>query len=254
MGIFDTEVELFTTYRSTIRFRDRLMGGTPMSPKIIQAWLRTKAGIDKADELRAATARTLLELGLELPEQATYEEMEKASEALAGTQQTNGFKRDAEAGGLYIESRTIKAAIKECVNILYPYQAEGNKGKWGATKKAARSFTAERVFVNPDHIYLGRTEPDGVDLFIGHTSGPQGQRSNLTYHQYVERAEITFDIISAEDGIELEQWKRIWVLMQENGLGALRSQGFGRFDLERFERIDSSAKKPAAPRRLSAAS
>lgn len=241
MGIFDNDVDLFATYRATLTFRDKVMGGTPMDPKIVAAWLRKVLGTDKKEELRQALLRTLLELGMDVNPDMTYEELEAGSEKMVATKQTNGFKRDA--AGVYLESRTIKAAIKECTSILYPFQAENSKGKWGATNKAARSYVAERVFVNPDHVSLGRLEPDGVELFIGHTSGPKGPQSNLTYYQYAERATIECEIISAEDGVSLDQWKHIWVLMQENGLGALRSQGFGRFDLEQFERIPTDQKK-----------
>lgn len=242
MGIFDHEVDLFVTYRARIQFRDKLMGGIPLDPKIIEGWLRSKAGIDKEEEVKRAMLQTLYELGVDVRPDMTIAELERASESLAATKQTNGFKRDTN--GLYIESRTIKAAFKECTNILFA------GARWGATKKGPKSFLAERVFVSPDHVSLGRSEPDGVELFIGHTSGPKGPQSNLTYYQFADGATIEFDVMAANDAIELDNWKQIWVLMQENGLGALRSQGFGRFDLELFERIatDTEALKRAQKR------
>lgn len=229
MGIFDTDSTLFTTYRARLRFRDRLEGGVPMSPKIIEAWLRSKAGIEAEEEIRRATLRTLLELGADVTPDMSFEEMEKASEALAATRQTNGFKVDE--GGLYIESRQIKAMLKESINILYAGD------RWGKTKKGPKSFFAERVFINPDHVRLSRTDPDGIDLFIGHVSGAKGPQSTLTYHQYVERAAIDFDVMVCKDEVSPEHWPEIWIHAQENGLGALRSQGFGRFDIEQWETV-----------------
>lgn len=241
MGIFEpTASDLFTTYSARIRFRDRLMGGVPKNPKIIEGWLRAKAGIEQEEEIRRATLRTLLELGADVTPDMSFEELEKASEALAAQRQTNGFKMDEN--GLYIESRQVKAMLKESVNILYPY----GSGKWGGRKtvdrktgaekdtggKSAKSFVAERVFISPDRLSLGRPEPDGVELFIGHVTGPQGPQSTLTYHEYVSEAEITFDVMVLRDEVKAEHWPEIWLHAQENGLGALRSQGFGRFDVE----------------------
>lgn len=227
MGIFTaTAPTVFTTYSARLRFRDRLMGGVPKNPKIIEAWLRSKAGIEQEEEIRRATLRTLLELGADVTPDMSFEELERASEALAAQRQTNGFKMDEH--GLYIESRQIKAMLKESVNILYAGD------RWGKTKKGPRSFFAERVFISPDRVPLGRKEPDGVDLFIGHVSGPKGPQSTLTYHEYADQPEITFEVMVLRDEVKAEHWPEVWLHAQENGLGALRSQGFGRFDVEEW--------------------
>lgn len=244
MGIFDNQADMFTTYAATIRFRDRLMGGTPKNPKIIEGWLRSKAGIEQEEEIRRATLRTLLELGADVTPDMSFEELEKASEALAASRQTNGFKIGEQ--GLYLESRTVKAMLKESVNILYPH----GSGKWGSRRttgrdgaekevggKGAKSFIAERVFVSPDKLWLGRTDPDGVEMFIGHVMGPKGPQSTLTYHEYVGGAVVDLSIMVLRDEVRAEYWPEIWVHAQENGLGALRSQGFGRFDIERWEPV-----------------
>lgn len=230
MGIFDTPAaSTFTHYQARIQFRDKIMGGIPKSPKIIEGWLRAKAGIEKEEEIKQATLRTLLELGAEVSPDMSYEELARASEHLAGQRQTNGFKVDEK--GLYIESRYIKSMLREVTNILFAGD------RWGKTKKGPKSFLAERVFINPDHLSLGVMEPDGIELFIGHTTGPQGRQSNLTYHEYVEHAAIDFKVMVAEDAVPLDAWAPLWVLAQENGIGALRSQGHGRFDIERWEKV-----------------
>lgn len=238
MGIFDT-ANLFTTYQARLKFRDKLMGGTPRDPKLIEGWLRAKAGITDTEEVRQAMLRTLLESGADVTPDMDYAQLAAASEKVAGTLQTTGFKRNAD--GLYVEARQMKALLKEAINILYPYQAEGGKGKWGATKKAARSFAAERVFVEPQVILLGRAEPDGVEMFIGHVSGVGGARSTLTYYEYVAEAEISFQVRVAEDAVPHEAWPRIWTLAEYNGFGALRSQGFGTFDVLQWEPVTAAA-------------
>lgn len=230
MGIFDQHPSIFTTYRARIIFRDRLMGGIPMEPRMIEGWLRGKAGISDQEEIRRAMLTTLLELGADVTPGMSYDELVLASEKVAAIKNTVGFKRDHD--GLYIESRTIKAMLKECTNILF-----AGKDRWGVTRKGPKAFLAERVFPNPDRIHLGRDEPDGIHLFVGHQTGPKGPQSNLTYHEYVERPEIAFTLLVTHDDIPHDAWPAIWQQAQENGLGALRSQGFGRFDIEEWEPV-----------------
>lgn len=229
MGIFDSDVQLFATYHARLRFRDRIMGGIPKDPKIIESWLRTRTGIvDQDEEARRMFLRTLVELGADVRPDMSYEEIARASEHLASEKQTNGFKVDVN--GPYLESRTVKACLKENTNILFASE------RWGATKKGPKAYVAERIFIKPDHLSFGVSAVNGVDLFIGHVSGPQGRQSNLTYYEYVTNAVLEFDVLVTEDAIKHDQWMRLWVQAQENGLGALRSQGFGRFDIEMWER------------------
>lgn len=236
MGIFSEQLgEVFATYRVELQFRDKVMGGVPKDPNIIEGWLRSKAGIQQEEEVRQAMLRTLIELGAEVTPEMSYEELSAASKALAVVKNTNGFKRDSN--GLYLESRIIKAAIKEVTSVLYAGDKWLTDWKVGYNGKAARSVAAERVFVTPDKVYLDRQEPDGIDLFIGHITGAAGRTSNMTYYEYVQEARIAFDLLVAEDGIPHAAWPRLWVHAQENGLGALRSQGHGRFDIEAFQHV-----------------
>lgn len=235
MGIFDDEVKLWNYYKVTLQFREKLMGGVPKDPNIIEGWLRSKAGITNAEEVRQATLRTLVELGVEVRPDMTYDEIVEASKQLAGTKSTNGFKIDP-AFGLYIEGRQVKAAIKESINIHFAGD------RWGKTKKGPRSYTAERVFILEDRIPLGIVEPDGIELVIGHVTGPQGPRSTLAHHEYAYRPRITFTVMESkvvgdkgEPSLSRTQWATTWVSMQEQGVGALRSQGHGRFDVEAFD-------------------
>jgi hypothetical protein len=214
------------------------MGGVPKDPAVVEGWLRAKTGVTDSQEIQTMMRRTMIEQGT-WRENMSPEEIEEASRKVAEARETAGFKRDPE-GGLYIESRQIKALLKEATNILYAGD------KWGATRKGPKSFLAERVFVEPDMLWLGRTEPDGVHLAIGHPSGPQGPKSTLGYHEYTQRSEIEFEVKVTRDSIEPEWWADIWVQSQELGLGALRSQGFGKFDLLEWEAIEHTS---AAPRR-----
>lgn len=216
------------------------MGGVPKNPEIVEGWIRSKSGVTDEEEIQSMVRRTMLEQGT-WREDMTEAEVAAASKAVAQLKQTTGFKIDDELG-LYIESRQIKAGIKEATNILYAGD------KWGETRKGPRSFLAERVFVSPDRLYLGSLEPDGVELMIGQVSGPQGRRSTLGYHEFVIGASLEFDVLVARDAIRQEWWIDIWTLMEENGMGALRSQGFGRFDIMAWDKIDLASDAPGPDR------
>lgn len=250
MGIFDKQSDLFTEYGVTLVMRDKLIGGTPRDPKLIQGWLRKRMGLSDEQEIAVKMRETLEGLGMTIGPEATLAEMAEAAEHLAGEKQTTGFKNVLLPNGkgrvLIIEGRQVKAMLKELTNILFAGE------KWGATRKGPKSYVAERVFVPEESIPLFHTddtpifEPDGLEMMIGHVVGPTGPRSTLGYHEYVKQAKIHFTIRVAADSVPHEAWPDIWVLGQENGLGATRSQGFGKFDIERFEVLRKGREEQAA--------
>lgn len=240
MGVFDEyRSDTFAGYSVQLVFEDKIIGGIPKDPKIVQGWLRSKAGITEARELFQVTARTMEENGTpldvsptalaELDADEMYNIIDRASEEQAALKSTNGFKIDD--GGLYIEDRQIKAMLKESTNILFAGE------RWGKTKKGPKSFVAERVFVRPGRIHLGCEEPDGVELVVGHVTDKLGKRSTLGYHEYVERPVIEFDLEVLRDELSYEQWGQLFLHAQSSGLGALRSQSYGRFEVTKFERV-----------------
>jgi hypothetical protein len=121
--------------------------------------------------------------------------------------------------------------LKESTNVVFGGE------RFGPTRKTGKPFVAERVFIEPDQLWLGVTEPAGVEMTIGHVFSPAGPRSIVGYHEYVQTATLEFQVLTMRDCLTPEQWADLWVHAQENGLGALRSQGFGRFFIEQWERI-----------------
>lgn len=215
-----------------------------MNPKLIEGWLRSKAGIEDTEEIRVALLRTMGEQGVDVDPSMTFAELEDASQKVAGANKTQGLKRGEH--GLYIEARQIKAAMRESVNILFAGHPE--YGRMGPTRKGAKAYFVERAFVAPLQIWLDRTEPDGVETIIGHVTGPQGPRSTIGYVEYVQRPRITFDVLVTNDAIPAEWWPNIWNHMEENGIGALRSQSHGTFDIIAWDRValTSSVEEPSS--------
>jgi hypothetical protein len=240
---------LFTRYRASIQFRDHIMGGIPLDPKLIEGWIKKNIpDLDDPRELQRVVLRTIEErTGKTIDESLSPADLDAAISDIAAVKETTGFKRDAQYG-LYIEDRQVKAAIKEATNILYPWTGGQAKQKEAyGIGKSAKSYLAERVFVSPRTIWLGRAQPDGVEMIVGHVSGPQGQRSTLGYHEYVEQPVLTFDILVTRDAINHEWWPDLFQQMEENGIGALRSQSFGRFVTLSFEQIDPRSNAPEPP-------
>lgn len=198
-------------------------------------------GVDELERQKILTIQTMREAGVldgltdEQIRLLTFEQLEEFAEKQGESRQVNGFKRDDS--GLYVESRTVKAMLKECTNILFAGE------KWGVTRKGPKSMVAERLFVAPDKIYLGVDAPTGVDMFVGHVTGPQGPRSTLTRYEFVYQPRIEFQVKVARDFITDPQWAELWTLAQDNGLGSLRSQGYGTFDIEAWDNVTAAKKK-----------
>lgn len=234
VGIWD-DTGLFTRYRVCLAFTDRVMGGIPQKPEIIESWLRQRI-MGGDEELRLQLVKTLQDLEIEVPAAATREEIIEAAKKIAATRNGNTFRRDAN--GLFLANYQIKAMLKEATAILFPGgQGEGTH-KWGVTKKSPRSYLAERVFVDEDGIaHLGRMEPDGTHMQIGQVNGPKGPRSTLTYYDYCERPTITCTVSSLQDSIKPEHWRDILLLGQRLGIGAIRSLGYGQFRVTAFDKV-----------------
>lgn len=233
VGLWD-DADLFTRYHVSATFVAKVMGGVPQKPEIIESWLRQRI-LGGDEELRVQLLKTLDDLDIEVPTDATREEIIEAAKQVAATRNGNTFRRDEH--GLFLADYQAKAMLKECTAILYPGGNVAGSHKWGVTKKAPRSYLAERVFVDEAAIHLGRLEPDGTHLQVGQVSGPKGPRSTLTYYDYCERATIAFTVSSVEDCIKPDHWRRILLLGQREGVGALRSMGYGQFRVTAFDRI-----------------
>lgn len=199
-------------------------GGIPTDDKVAEAWLKTKLA-DKDELIREAVAKTMVERGI------TAEEAAKEVDSL---KHLNGFKRGEH--GLYIEGRQLKAALKEAVNVAANAGKITTKG-WGNPDnknyaKGIKAWFPEHVFVLEDRLPLGVTEPTGIVQRFVHT--PRG--TGIQYEEYVEEAKVSFTIATDYD-FTAEQWAMIWLTGEQQGIGASRSQGFGRYEVVRWERI-----------------
>lgn len=196
-----------------------IAGGTPTDPKVAEGWLRTKLGIDKDDIIREMVADVMVsrEVGAD-----------EATEIVAANKHLNGFKRDEN--GLFIEGRQLKAALKEAASIAVAAGKLTARG-WGKTNKGLLSYLAEHVFVVEEKLHLGVSEPSGIAQRFVHTFRGNG----IQYEEYVTDAKIEFTVISDHD-FKPAEWAAIWTCGEQNGLGASRSQGYGRYEVTRWDK------------------
>ena len=220
MGVFDDYIpEAFPHRFHTTLDITNLVGGVPNDPKVIEGYIRSK--VQGSDErVQRLIAETMVERGVST---------EDAIGEVAKASNVNGFKRTSD-GELYIEGRQVKAMLKEAASIAVAAGKVPQGGNGVASKqgKFLTKFLPEHVFVEDDIIRLGVTEPSGVMQKFLHVMTPQGPRDSIAYVEFVDEAQISFTVTTDWDWPE-KTWAMIWLTAQQNGLGADRAQGCGRF-------------------------
>ncbi len=204
----------------------RILGGTPKHPDLLRTWLETKG--HSKDEKKA-----MEDMGLSDEEQQDVEK-----------KQWCGFRFNDT--GVFIEGRQIKACLKTgAVNLGY-----------GNNRKGYRQVIDHGFVVEPDQVHLMREngngglepikEPDGTEERVQHISDARGKRSCLTKYDYVDDCFIEFEIevlSRKKQGAQKElllgekQLTDMLYHAERDGLGACRSQSFGRFNVVAFEEI-----------------
>jgi hypothetical protein len=223
-------------YRYAARLEvDQLVGGTPSDPKVAENWLRSKLA-DPDDLIREKVAEIMLEREVSA---------EEAASIVDSLRHLNGFKRSD--GVLFIEGRQAKACLKEAAMVA------ANAGKlraekWGKPtaayyKKGIKGWFPEHVFVAEDQIPLGRLngsealdpvmECSRINQRFSHTK----RGAAIQYEEIAEQVAIDLTVVT-DHLFKDEEWAMIWLTAEQLGIGATRSQGYGRFVLTRWERLD----------------
>jgi CRISPR/Cas system CSM-associated protein Csm4 (group 5 of RAMP superfamily) len=220
---FDSR-RLYDVYRITIAVREQICGGKPQNDELLADHIRRKTGYN--DELTKKQLENAKIMGEEGLRELTDEKLEKAR---------TGFLSDGK--GLYIDTYQLKAMIKQSAQMLGIYKK----------KRGTKNMCAEGCEVKgPDHesrVYLGVKVPDGTDENVVHAMTPQGPISGIKHVDYVRKPKLTFEVwvlktapaetrhISEDDLVE------ILTFSQENGVGADRARGMGKFDVVEFGKV-----------------
>jgi hypothetical protein len=215
MTNFDAR-ELYDVYRVEIAMRQELCGGMPKNPDLLKGWIAATTEHDDATTTeQEAEARTVL---LQPTEEKSW----------------NGFPGDEK--GLFVWARQVKALFKECATML-----RVTTTKIGSKQIFQHGFEIKGS-EKADRIYLGKTEPDGMREGPIHVQTAQGPRTALKRVDYVLGVRLRFEVwvLHTEGGekrhVGEEELRRMLTFGQENGLGAERSQGHGKFDVIEFTR------------------
>lgn len=235
-SMFD-RTRLYHRWKVKIRILERMDGGVPKDKSMIKKWVEAKTGF--ADEQSQKLAEE------HLPDIEALTEAE--SKGL-----WTGFKKDST--GHYIESRQIKAMFRECFVVC------GITG----TKRGSRQILQHGFEIKGPNagskVYMEDVETGSMEVEIEdeekaiHVNTQQGPRSALKRVDFVTQATLDFEIWvlitdpRATNHIGEEEIVEALNLAQENGLGANRSQGSGKFEVLEFEPIPDhpNARKPRA--------
>jgi hypothetical protein len=220
--------KLYDIYSVTVRARNRICGGMPKNKDLLRGWIAATTEHDDATtDGQVADARAAL---LEPTEEKSW----------------NGFRGDPELG-LYVECRQLKALFKEAATML-----RMTTDKRGSKQIFQHGFEVKAPD-GSDRIYLGTKEPTAFAEGPIHVQTAQGPRTAIKRVDYVERAELSFEVwvlsthasetrhIGEADVVEMLRFG------QENGFGADRSQGHGKFDVTAFAVRQKSAKRTEEP-------
>lgn len=219
-----------------------LVGGTPSDPKVVDGWLRKKLGTTDERLLMRQVAETLAERVGTVDAKDMDKLRDEVLKEIQDMRTLNGFKRHDERG-LYIEGRQLKAAIKEMANIRWPYphkwgRYENSKGNT-VGGKASKDYFAEHVIVEERRLYLRDaetqkpiTEPTGVIQGFVHTD----RITAIKYEEYCDDVEFDFTV-KTDFEMDDQKWGLMWLTGEQQGIGASRSQSYGKYVVSRWERI-----------------
>ncbi len=219
-----------------------LCGGTPADEKTARAWVTAKLKDTRsAAEIENLVLETMAELHITQDEAIG----EVANKRLAGT---SAFKLDGK--GLYIEGRQLKSALKEMISVTVAAGQLPQRG-WGKTNKGLLSYFAEHVFVVEERLHLHRvpvehlrdltvtgepvTEPDGTMQKLIHTF----RGDAISYEEYVRDVDLDFTL-ETDHQFSRDEWGLAWLHGENEGIGASRSQSFGRYEIVAWEELKMS--------------
>ena len=224
---------LYERYRVTLKIREKLFGGVPKNPDLIEAWVKARTGYD--DELTKAQTKEALETQTE--------------EIAAGSGMWTGFASDDV--GIFLHTRNVKAMFRESSTLLGITQK-----KRGSKQIIQHGFEVKgcvvknsKLATSESHVYFMKDDnilavPDGSEEGPIHVMTAQGPRTALKRQDFVEEAMLAFDvwILKTESAEKRHLGEKdlhhMLTHAQENGLGASRSQGNGKFDVIEISRLD----------------
>lgn len=211
---------LYDVYAVTIAVRNRIIGGMPKNKALIANWVA--ASRPKGEPEDPAKTQELIEKDLELIVDEVTEKM------------YTGFPEDSE--GIMFPCRNIKSMLKQSASVL----------KLTVQKRGSKQILCEGMEVKApnggEYVRIGK-EPSGAEETAIHVMTAQGPRTALKKYDFVSQPILKFEIwvlkTAAQETRHIGEDDLIKILThaQENGVGASRSTGEGKFDVVEFSKI-----------------
>lgn len=211
-------------YECELEILDKIYGGIPKSSEMLEGFIKgKKLPEDMKEKLEE-------EMGLD-------KSIEEDVDAF-----WTGFKQDDT--GLYIETRQVKAMLKEAIGEAgltdpgHPMAFRGIK-----SRVAGAVFPKGQGGSDSSRLYLytnggPATEPDGHDESIGHIFiMGKGKVGILKRKDYVLSPTIKFTLKVGNPKIKEKMLVYLLEFAQELGLGADRSMEHGKFKVTKFKAI-----------------
>ena len=205
---------LWNHWRLTMALDD-VAGGLPTDRRMIEAW---QQGRWRAAKLQPGDPADV------------QEAVERTTELLSGIDEEVGWKtfpRD-DQGLLCVEGRQVKAMLKEAANIMKGGLPQNGKVIPLRSRLAEQVFVVERLLPLLPH----RTEADETTERAIHVMTARGPRNALSRTDTCHKVEVvcTLRVLAISGSIfTKELLTQLLDYAQENGFGADRSQGLGRF-------------------------
>jgi len=219
-------IRMWTLYSVELQFNDRFAASTPKNPEDIEIILGVRAPSQNSIERREKKGKNVTPLP-ELAEQVK-EEVQAKEEVERGYAT---FKRDDN--GLYYEARCVRAHLKDCANVI--------AGQLGI--KGLKRRLADRVYVEPEKLYIDRKEPDGSETRIVHAMTPRGPRSSFKTFDYAERPRLGFTLKVLNDGVITKKiLEKVFQYGEIHGMGQERGQDMGKYKVIKFEKVSRPAR------------
>ena len=211
-----TKDDLWDLYVLTLKL-PKIAGGVPSNPKIIEAWQRANWPTNEA-KLEPGDPKT--------PEEAAAKTVEKLGPEAPGW---NTFLRDAE-GHFAFSGYQVKAMFKEAAAVLRLMLLAQQKD---AIPLYIRARLEEKVHVEEDLVTFlpHKDQPDASPEKPIHVMTAMGPRDAIKKTDILHDVELTCTLKVLRDGEFPEPLlKTLLNFACDNGLGADRSQGMGKFD------------------------
>lgn len=212
---------MWKPYKVALRFEEQLGASIPRTPEEIRKMLE-----HRMPSKMPANAIPIDQLAEQVAEEVGAEE---------GLPGWATFKHNDQ--GLFFEGRCIRGHLKDCAQQLAKYISDTDK------ITAFKAKFANRVYVVENELPIYKCDSDGMMTCIPDIEGTelrfiqvmtrQGPRSTLKYIDYVNRPVLLFTLKVLDDGVITSgHLEEVFEYGSVHGMGAERSQGWGRYSWE----------------------